>query len=273
MQRFTVAMCVYHKDDAAHFKQAVESVTVRQTLPPTEVVIVVDGPIAGELKSVVREFEKQSDLFNVIWLPNNLGHADARRTAFQAAKHEIIAIMDADDVSLPNRFEKQVAFLESHPEVAVLGGQIDEFIEEETNVVGRRIVPCTHEDILIWLKGRCPFNQVSVTLLRSPAAAVGGYLDWYCDEDYYLWIRMAEAGYKFANLPDVLVNVRVGKEMYRRRGGWKYFKSEAKLQGYMLSHKLISLPRYVYNVMGRFAIQVAMPNRIRGFIFQKFFRK
>lgn len=273
MQRFTVAMCVYHNDDAAHFRQAVESVTVRQTLPPTEVVIVVDGPITGELKSVVLEFEKQSDLFNVIWLPKNLGHAGARRTAFQTAKHEIIAIMDADDISLPDRFEKQLSFLESHPEVAVLGGQIDEFIDEETNIVGRRTVPCAHKDIFIWLKGRCPFNQMSVTLLRSPAAAVGGYLDWYCDEDYYLWIRMAEAGYKFANLPDVLVNVRVGKEMYARRGGWKYFKSEAKLQGYMFHHKLISFPRYVYNVLGRFTIQVAMPNRLRGFIFQKFFRE
>ena len=110
-------------------------------------------------------------------------------------------------------------------------------------------------------------------MLRSPGSAVGGYLDWYCDEDYYLWIRLALAKYKFANLPDVLVNVRVGKEMYQRRGGWRYFKSEARLQRYMLNNKLISLPRYIYNVAGRFAVQVAMPNKVRGYIFQKLFRK
>ena len=80
--------------------------------------------------------------------------------------------------------------------------------------------------------------------------AVGGYLDWYCDEDYYLWIRMAKAGCRFANLPDTLVNVRVGKDMYARRGGWRYFKSEAKLQSYMFRHRIISLPRYIYNVFG-----------------------
>lgn len=102
---------------------------------------------------------------------------------------------------------------------------------------------------------------------------VGGYQEWYCNEDYYLWIRMAQAGCKFANLPDVLVKVRVGKEMYQRRGGWKYFRSEKGLQDYMRKHRMISLARYCYNVAGRFVIQVAMPNRLRGFIFQKLFRK
>ena len=116
-------------------------------------------------------------------------------------------------------------------------------------------------------------NLVTVMFRKDAVQTIGGFIDWYCEEDYYLWIRMAEAGYKFANLPDTLVNVRVGKDMYRRRGGWKYFKSEAKLQGYMLSHKIISLPRYAYNVAGRFAVQVAMPNWLRGFVFQKLFRK
>jgi hypothetical protein len=101
---------------------------------------------------------------------------------------------------------------------------------------------------------------------------VGNYLDWYCNEDYYLWIRMVEAGLKFANLPETLVNVRVGKEMYARRGGWKYFKSEANLQGYMFKHGIISFPRYCFNVAVRFGVQVAMPNQLRGLIFQKLFR-
>lgn len=84
---------------------------------------------------------------------------------------------------------------------------------------------------------------------------------------------MAEAGCRFANLPDTLVNVRVGKEMYQRRGGWKYFMSEKKLQDYMLRKRIISLPRWAFNVTIRFGVQVAMPNRLRGFIFQKLFRK
>lgn len=271
--KFSVAMCVYHKDDAQWFMQSLESITTLQTCKPSEVVIVADGPIYGALNDYVSELEKRTDLFKVIRLPQNVGHAGARRVAFDAASNEIIAIMDADDISVPDRFEKTLEFMAKHPDVAVVGGQIEEFIGSKENIVGKREVPCRHDDILIWLKGRCPFNQVSVTMLRSPGSSVGGYMEWYCDEDYFLWIRMAEAGYKFANLPDTLVKVRVGEDMYRRRGGWKYFKSEARLQGYMLSHKIISLPRYCYNVLGRFAVQVAMPNKLRGFIFQKLFRK
>jgi hypothetical protein len=114
---------------------------------------------------------------------------------------------------------------------------------------------------------------MTVTALRSRVIAVGNYKDWHFNEDYYLWIRMAEAGCTFANLPDILVNVRVGKEMYARRGGWKYFKSEKGLQTYMLKHGIISWPRYIVNVIIRFIVQVALPNRVRGLFFQKLFRK
>lgn len=273
LPRFSVSLCVCHKDNLVFFEKAVESVTVNQTLKPDEVVIVVDGPVGGRLKEVVKRYESDTSLFKVIWLPENVGHAGARRAGFEAASNEIIAIMDADDIACPDRFEKQLSFMSANTDIAVLGGQITEFVDNEDNAVGRREVPLMHDDILIWLKGRCPFNQVSVIMLRSPVLKVGGYLDWYCNEDYYLWIRMAEAGYKFANLPDTLVNVRVGKDMYARRGGWQYFKSEAGLQKYMLRHKIITLPRYMFNVAVRFVVQVAMPNNVRGFVFQKLFRK
>ena len=101
----------------------------------------------------------------------------------------------------------------------------------------------------------------------------GGYIDWYCEEDYYLWLRLALAGRKLGNLPDNLVNVRVGKEMYRRRGGWRYFRSEEKLQRWMLRRKVIRLPRYLLNVGERFVLQVLMPDGIRGWVFRRFARE
>ena len=113
---------------------------------------------------------------------------------------------------------------------------------------------------------------MTVMFKKESVVDVGGYLDWYCDEDYYLWIRLALAGYKFANINEILVNVRVGEEMYSRRGGIKYFKSEAKLQKFMLSKKMITLPRYLINVTERLIIQVLMPNKLRGFVFRKFAR-
>ncbi len=88
-------------------------------------------------------------------------------------------------------------------------------------------------------------NLVTVMLKKESVEKVGGYIDWYCEEDYYLWVRMVEAGMVFANLPDKLVNVRVGEEMCQRRGGKRYFDSEARLQKYMYKHGLISFTRYI----------------------------
>ena len=274
MTTFSVITSVYRNDKPAFVARALESITIAQSVKPDEVVIVVDGPVPDELRNlIIYTVQSTPSLYKVIWLPENKGLGNALRVGVENAKYDIVARMDSDDVSTPDRFEKQIAYMEAHPECDVVGGQIIEFIDSESNIIGKREVPCKHDEIFTWLKGRCPFNHVSVTMLRSRVVAIGNYLDWHYNEDYYLWIRMAEAGYRFANLPDTLVNVRVGKEMYARRGGWKYFKSEKGLQDYMLKHKMISLPRYCYNVLGRFVIQVAMPNKLRGFIFQKLFRK
>lgn len=267
-------MSVYRNDKNAFVERAIESIYNLQTRRPDEVVLVVDGPIPEELDKTIKKFKQSaSDAFNVIWLSENKGLGNALRVGVENAKYDIVARMDSDDISVPDRFEKQIAYMEAHPDCDVVGGQITEFIDSESNIVGKREVPCLHEEIIMWLKGRCPFNHMSVMMLRSRIISVGNYLDWHFNEDYYLWIRMAEAGYRFANLPDTLVNVRVGKEMYKRRGGLRYFKSEEQLQRYMLRHRIISLPRYCYNTIGRFAIQVVMPNKLRGFIFQKLFRK
>lgn len=272
MEKFSVVISVYKNDKPEFVKTALDSITILQSRQPNEVVLVVDGPIPDQLSLLIKSYE-DNPLFNVIRLPENRGLGNALRVGVDAARYEIIARMDSDDISAPDRFEKQIAFMEANPDCDVVGGQITEFIDSENNIVGKREVPCKNEEIFMWLKVRCPFNHVSVTMLRSRVIAVGNYLDWHFNEDYYLWIRMTLAGYKFANLPDTLINVRVGADMYRRRGGWKYFKSEKGLQDYMLKHKLISLPRYIYNVTGRFVIQVAIPNSVRGFVFQKLFRK
>lgn len=273
MAPFSVCMAVYRNDDANDFADAVHSIYTDQSLKPSEIIIVIDGPIPEALESKLTKLKTQINIIKFVRFNKNRGHAAVRQAGLEAASNEIIAIMDADDIAEPTRFEKQIASFERASDVVVLGGQIKEFIDSIDNVVGERIVPIQDNDIKRYLKSRCPMNLVTVMYRKSAITAVGGFMDWYCEEDYYLWVRLAKAGYKFANLPDMLVNVRVGKEMYQRRGGWKYFKSEAQLQGYMLKHDIISLPRYIYNVTGRFAIQVAMPNRLRGFVFQKLFRK
>lgn len=271
-KRFSVCMSVYKNDNPADFSVAIDSI-LNQTVKPNEIILVEDGPVPAELENLITQIESRVDILKVVRLPKNVGHAGARQTAMNEASNDLIAVMDSDDIAVNNRFELQLKAFEQNNEASVIGGQIKEFVGTPDNIVGERIVPQNDGDIKSYLKARCPLNLVTVMYRKSDVEKVGGFIDWYCEEDYYLWIRLAQSGFKFCNINENLVNVRVGKEMYQRRGGFKYFKSEAKLQGYMLRHGIISFPRYCYNVAGRFAVQVAMPNKLRGFIFQKLFRK
>ena len=271
-EKFSVCMSVYKNDNAEDFYAAVMSV-YNQTCPPDEIILVVDGPIPTVLKHTIQDLKDKLDILKVIKLEKNMGHAIARQTGLDAAKNKICAVMDSDDLSLPDRFEKQLRIFENDSKVSVVGGLIYEFIHNPERVVGTRVVPENDENIKLYMKSRCPMNLVTVMLKKDDVMAVGGYQDWYCEEDYYLWIRLALAGYTFYNIQENLVYVRVGEEMYQRRGGRKYFQSEARLQKYMLEHKLISLPKYLYNVIIRWIIQVVLPNRIRGWVFRTFARQ
>lgn len=274
MNGFSVLICVYKNDNAEDVNLAFKSITDIQTLKPTEIVLVCDGPLPEDTDRVICDAQNSNPgLYKIIKLEKNQGLGNALRRGLEACTNEVVIRMDSDDVALSDRFEKQYHFMIKHPEVAVCGGQIEEFIDEERNIVGKRIVPCEDNDIRTYMKSRCPFNHMTVALRRSEVLRAGNYQPWFWNEDYYLWLRMMLAGCKFANLPDTLVHVRVGKDMYARRGGLKYFKSEAEIQSFMLKNHLISLPRYLFNVSARLAVQVLMPNWLRGLVFQKLFRK
>lgn len=245
--QFSVSICVYGKDNPEHFQAAMESI-IHQTVPPDEIVLVVDGPIPQEIRRVIDFYIENCKCLNVIFLENNVGHGEARRIGFSNCKYPLIAIMDADDISVPDRFEKQLNKFREKPFLSIIGGNILEFVGSPDHIVGIRQVPQSDSDIKKYMKSRCPFNQVTVMFKKEAVAQAGGYLDWYCNEDYYLWIRMALCGFQFENLNEILVKVRVGKEMYSRRGGSKYFKSEAKLQFFMFRKKMISAARLLYNV-------------------------
>ncbi len=268
--KFSVAMCVYGGDNPEWFDIAVKSV-INQTLMPDEVVLVVDGPVPHELDKVIKSYEQMS-LFKVIRLQTNQGHGNARRCSLDNVSSDIVALMDADDICLSNRFEEQIKYFKES-KADIVGGDIAEFIGSTDNVVAYRALPTSDKEIKQDMKKRCPLNQMTVMFKKEAYKKAGGYIDWYCDEDYYLWLRMMEQGAVFANTGTVLVNVRVGEDMYRRRGGLRYFKSEAKLQKYMLKKRVIDLPTYIVNITKRLIVQVLLPNRVRGWVFKKFARR
>lgn len=269
--KFSVAISVYKNDKADFFDRALESITDCQTVRPDEIVLVVDGPVGEDIDSVIEKYSKKYE-FNTIRLEKNGGLGNALKIAVENCRNDLIARMDSDDVSLPDRFEVQLkALLDTGADI--IGGHITEFIGEESNAVSRRDVPLTNKEIKADMKKRCAFNHMTVMFKKSVVLSAGGYIDWHYNEDYYLWLRMMLSECRFANLDKVLVNVRVGKEMYQRRGGVKYFKSEAGLQSFMLKNKIISFPRYMVNISKRLIVQVLLPNKLRGSVFKKFARR
>lgn len=210
--------------------------------------------------------------FKIIDLKQNQGLGNALRVALDNCKFELVARMDSDDISQPFRFEKQLDYFRSNPSVDMVGGNITEFVGDENNITGQRYVPESDADIKRYMKKRCAFNHMSVMYKKTVVAKAGGYQDWFWNEDYYLWIRMMLRGAKFANVQDNIVNVRVGDEMSSRRGGMRYFKSEAGLQKYMLDNQIITYGQYFYNNAIRFAGEVLAPNWLRAKLF-RFTRK
>ncbi len=263
-------MSVYGKDNPEHFKIAVESV-LNGTVRPSEVVLVVDGPVSSELDEIIKEYEKDST-FKIVRLEKNVGFGNALKIAVENSSSELIARMDSDDVSLPDRFEKQLKFFEEDEELDIISGDITEFIDDEENIVSKRELPVSDKEIKNYMKTRCAINHVAVMYKKSSVLKVGGYEEIFFNEDYFLWIRMMLAGCRFANTGNVLVNVRIGNDMYKRRGGFKYFKSEAKLQKFLLKHKVIGFGTFASNILKRFIVQVLAPNFLRAWIFKHFAR-
>lgn len=272
MVKFSVAMCVYKGDNSVHFSKALESV-LDQTFIPDEVVLVVDGKIPQDIEKVIKRYCEKSSNLKVIYLDKNYGHGYARKIGLDNCRNNLVALMDSDDIAKKNRFEIQIREFQKDKNLSIVGSNISEFIGEETNLVAIRDVPKDDLEIKKYIKKRCPFNQMTVMLKKEDVYKSGGYLDWYCNEDYYLWIRMCINDCKFKNIDLNLVNVRVGDEMYKRRGGIKYFISEAKLQKFMYDNGLIGIFRMINNIFIRFVIQIVIPNNLRGVIFKKLARK
>lgn len=271
--KFSVLMSVYKGEKAEFFSSAFDSI-LSQTLLPDEIILVRDGEVYKELQDCIDKYlVDYSNLITYIPLEKNGGLGNALNIGVIAARNDIIARMDTDDICVKDRFERQIRYLEKNPNIDVLGGQILEFTGNINNVVAKREVPKSQDEILKFLKTRNPFNHMTVIFKKNKVIEAGNYLDFHYLEDYFLWLRMSLQGGQFANLEDVCVYVRVDENMYRRRGGLKYFKSWKNLEKYKLSNKITSRFQYIKTLSIRFCIQVLMPNKLRGFIFKRFGRR
>ncbi len=179
--------------------------------------------------------------------------------------------MDADDISVPSRFERQLGYLQENPSVDIIGGYLEEFQSSPDDPVARREVPTDHDAIVKRAKFRSPMNHGTVMFRREAVLRAGNYRATDPMEDYDLWVRMLLSGATFGNIPEILLKARAGEKLYERRGGWKYAKDEARLLVSFYKRGFTPLHVLIFNLLTRTPLRL-FPNRLRGTIYELFAR-
>ena len=270
---YSVLMSLYDRENPDYLKQSIESI-LSQSLLTDDFVIVIDGPINIHLQSALDSYVSRYPFFHVVPLPENKGLGNALNVGVPQCKNELIARMDSDDIAEASRCEKELAYFNSHENIAVVGTQIQEFKNKKGDMNSFIHYPLSSKQIRQYIKKRCPFGHPSVMFKKETILKSGNYSPLMINQqDYELWIRVLYNGFEGANIDEALLNLRIGDSLYKRRGGLKYFKLCMTIKKSLRKHKMISLFRYCGAAIERFIIHVLTPTKLREFIYTKFLRK
>jgi glycosyltransferase involved in cell wall biosynthesis len=244
---FSLLMAIYSGDRADFFEEAFTSTVVDQQVRPSEVVLVQDGPISAELVASVAHTIASSPIpVNLVVVEKNAGLAAALTTGLEHCAFDVVARMDADDISMPDRFAKQLPLIDKGYDL--VGTGMYEF--EAEGILGTRIPP-TGAAIAGYAAFHDPFNHPTVVYRRSAVLAAGAYQDLPLMEDYWLFVRMINTGARVENIPEPLLKYRVDSGAYNRRGGSALFRSELTLQRAMRSAGYTTRAQYLRNLAVR----------------------
>lgn len=275
---YSVLMSVYKNEKPDNLRVAMDSMW-NQTISTNDFVLICDGPLTNELDSVIEEMRlAHTNALHVIRLTENRGLGHALQVGVKECKNDLIARMDSDDISRPERCEKELAVFAAHPEVSICGAVIEEFTEIEpgasvpSSINSKRVVPESSEEIKMFCKQRNPFNHPSVMYRKADVLAAGNYQDVRYMQDYYLWTHMLIAGFKGYNIQDPLVWMRADSNLFKRRSGKLYRDIQLNLFRYMKDQGFISNTQYMKSCILRVGSSMA-PNWLRQFMFKRVLRK
>lgn len=269
--KFSVLMSVYIKERPEYLQASLNSL-VKQTVLPSEIVLVEDGPLSDELNQVVEKFdEAYPKLFRIKKLSKNKGLGEALNIGLLACENELVARMDSDDIAVENRFAIQLTTM-IREDLDIYGGQIIEFTNDIKNTLAKRIVPLQNNKIIKFAHKRNPFNHMTVMFKKSKIQMLGSYRTKPGYEDYDLWVRAIIAGLKLKNDPGILVYVRAGEDMVNRRGGIDYIKSIIGMR--MNFFKLGFYTKYdLFVTISTSTLSAILPTKIRYLFYYKVLRK
>ncbi len=215
-KKYSVLMSLYKKENPEYLRIAIDSM-LNQTVAPDEIVLVEDGPLTDELYAVLDDYP----ILHRIKNEKNLGLGLALNIGLKECRNELVARMDTDDCSKPERCEKQLQRFLEKPYLAIVGSHIDEFVDDISNVISQRIVPTTSEEIYKFAKKRSAFNHPTVMYSKTSVLENNGYADLKRNQDVDLFGRMQFNGYKAENIDEALLWFRSSDELAKRRKSWQ----------------------------------------------------
>lgn len=265
---FSVLMSVYKNDESRYLEVALRSIYDTQTLKPEQIVIVADGPLTQAQIDVIDCFTREGseDLITFVQLPQNVGLASALNAGLQRCRNEFVARMDADDISLPARFERQIDFMNHNPEIDVCGTYIDEIDTTTEEYISTRKVPLSHKDIVVFAKQRSAVSHPSVMFKKNAVLSVGGYPLFRKSQDFALWSLLLVNNARFANIPEVLLKMRSGRDLMARRG-ISYLKYELQVMAFQRNIGFITLGQFFKFALLRTVFRI-IPGRMKKALYQ-----
>lgn len=220
-QPYSVLMSLYRKENPEYLRASLDSM-LNQTAPPDEIVLVEDGPLTEALYEVLDEYQKRyPKLLRRYRMKQNLGLGLALNYGLKVCRNELIARMDTDDISKPERCRKQLERFAQRPDLAIVSCHVEEFVGDPSNVTACRRVPVVPEQIYQFGKRRSAFNHPAVMYRKSRVLEQGGYADLKRNQDVDLFGRMLYAGNKAENIDEALLWFRSSDEHARRRKSWE----------------------------------------------------
>ncbi|MBQ8814203.1 MAG: glycosyltransferase [Lachnospiraceae bacterium] len=267
---FSVLMSVYDKEKPEWFRAALDSV-LSQSCQPGEILIMQDGPLTAELDAVLDEYQAKYPCIRTIRLKEHVYLGRALAAGVEACRYELIARMDTDDLATPDRFALQTAYMQKHPEIHAVGGYMEEFFDG-SDFRQIKTMPTEPDKVLKFARYRNPLNHMTVMFRRSAVLEAGNYRHFPFLEDYDLWARMLGKGFVLANIPEVLVEARTSEALYKRRGGWSYFKRYVTHRGNQRREGLLSEKEYVISLILCCGMTL-QPAWLRKLAYRKLLRK
>lgn len=270
--KYSVLMSVYVKENPEFLRLSIESM-FNQTLKMDQFVIVKDGPLTNELELVLDEYCKAyPEIMTIVPIEKNVGLAKALDIGLKECRNELVARMDSDDISLPQRCEKQIEKFKENENLCVLGSNIDEFYDNPDEIIQSRVVPSGYEEIKKFIRRREPFNHPTIMFKKSEVEKAGGYGDLKRCQDFDLFSRMIGGGCYAENINESLLLFRSNESNYKRRKSWQSVKGNIAVVKRNYKRGYCSFIDLLFVVNARFLFFI-MPTFLMKWISNKLLRK